>query len=297
MVTKSTTMNAATPRRLAAAFVAALGCLVATQTAQAQEILMSGPLAGAPAVRKLRLYREGRLELAPAVTFTLLDEYERTILAGAKLNYNITDWLAIGAWGAFGAVHMPTALTEHIENYHAGRGCTGSSDTDELDCRLTYVNLDYKGKLRNQVGQIAWVGSPQLTLTPFRGKISAFGSLYVDTDLHFFGGLAFVGLNERADCAGADICKENHTRKARTAITGTFGLGLTFFTHQWGGLGVDWRALPLSRNTGGFDTAGQGPNDAFPDLSINSKDREFKLTQMVTVSYSMFFPFEYRVSE
>lgn len=91
MVTKSTTMNTATPRRLAAAFVAGLGCLVATQTAQAQEILMSGPLAGAPAVRKLRLYREGRLELAPSVSFTLLDEYQRTMFAGATLNYNITE--------------------------------------------------------------------------------------------------------------------------------------------------------------------------------------------------------------
>jgi hypothetical protein len=294
-------MNAATPRRLAAAFVAAFGCLVATQSAQAQEILMSGPLAGAPAVRKLRLYREGRVELAPAVSFTLLDEYQRTILAGAKLNYNITDWIAIGGWGAFGAVQMPTALTEHIESYHTARGCTGVVTTDpttsdDLDCRLTYTNLGYGKKLRNQVGQIAWVGAPQLTLTPFRGKISAFGSFYVDTDLHFFAGVAFVGLSERKDCAG-QTCVVDHSRQARTAVTGTFGLGLTFYTHQWGGLGVDWRALPLSRNTGGFDIAGQGPNDAFPDLKIDSKDREFKLNQMVTVSYSVFFPFEHRVSE
>lgn len=294
MVTKSTTMNTATPRRLAAAFVAALGCLVATQSAQAQEILMSGPLAGAPAVRKLRLYREGRIELAPSVSFTLLDEYQRTILAGATLNYNITDWIAIGGWGSFGVVHLPTALTEHIEDYHAKRNCT---TTDSLDCRLTAVNLgNGSTKLRDQVGQIAWVGAPQITLTPFRGKISAFDSLYVDTDLHFFGGVAFVGLNERADCEGP-ICRTSHSRKARSTITGTFGLGLTFYTHQWGGLGVDWRALPFSRNTGGFDTAGQGPNDNFPDLKINEKDREFKFNQMVTVSYSLFFPFDYRVSE
>ena len=224
MVTKSTTMNTATPRRLAAAFVAGLGCLVATQTAQAQEILMSGPLAGAPAVRKLRLYREGRVELAPSVSFSLLDEYQRTIFAGATLNYNITDWIAIGGWGAFGVLQMPTALTEHIESYHGARQC-GAGGADELDCRLTSVNLGAPSvKLRNQVGQIAWIGSPQVTLTPFRGKISAFDSLYVDTDLHFFAGVAIVGLNEREDCAG-DVCNGNHSRKARTAVTGTFGLG------------------------------------------------------------------------
>lgn len=295
MVTKSSTLNAATPRRLAAAFVAGLGFLVATQSAQAQEILMSGPLAGAPAVRKLRLYREGRVELAPSVSFTLLDEYQRSILAGAKLQYNFTDWLAFGGWGAFGVLHMPTALTEHIEKYDAGRQC-GVRPESDLDCRLTAVNLPHGKKLRTQVGQIAWVAAPQLTVTPFRGKISAFDSLYVDTDLHFSAGVAFVGLNERADCAG-QACVDGHSRKARMGITGLFGLGLTFFTHQWGGLGVDWTALPLSRNTGGFDTAGQGPNDEFPDLKINSNDREFKLNQMVTVSYSLFFPFEYRVSE
>jgi hypothetical protein len=297
MVTKSTTMNTTTPRRLAAAFVAALGCLVVSQSAQAQEIPMSGPLAGAPAVRKLRLYREGRFELAPSVSFTLLDEYERTILAGATLNYNFTDWIALGVWGSFGVVHMPTALTEHVEDYHSGRQCTDDKAGGTLDCRLTAVNLGYgKTKLRDQVGQIAWVASPQITLTPFRGKISLLESLFVDTDLHFFGGLAFVGLNERKDCEG-DVCRMSHGRTARTAITGTFGLGLTFFTHSWGGLGIDWRTLPFSRNTGGFDIAGQGPNDDFPDLKINNKDREFKFNQMVTVSYSMFLPFDNRVSE
>jgi hypothetical protein len=296
MVTKSTTMKTATPRRLAAASLVGLGCLIATQTAQAQEILMSGPLAGAPAVRKLRLYREGRIELAPSVSFTLLDEYQRTIFAGATLQYNLTDWIAVGVWGSFGVVHIPTALTEHIEDYHRGREC-GEGGDDVLDCKLTGVNLGAQSlKLRNQVGQIAWVGSPQITLTPFRGKISAFESLFVDTDLHFFGGVAFVGLNERADCEG-NACVNMHSRKARSTVTGTFGLGLTFYTHQWGGLGVDWRAIPFSRNTGGFDTAGQGPNDEFPDLKLNSDDREFKFNQMVTVSYSLFFPFEHRISE
>lgn len=295
----TTTMNTATSRRLATAFVAALGCLVATQTAQAQEILMSGPLAGAPAVRKLRLYREGRLELAPAVSFTLLDEYQRTILGGAKLNYNITDWIAVGGWGAFGFLHMPTALTEHIEDFHKTRdsGASCAENSENLDCRLTKVNLGYGNtQLRDQVGQIAWVGAPQVTLTPFRGKISVFDKLYVDTDLHFFGGVAFVGLNERKNCTGTE-CLSSHSREGRMTITGTFGLGMTFFTHSWGGVGFDWRTLPFSRNTGGFDNAGQGPRDEFPDLSISDKDQEFKFNQMVTVSYSMFLPFDNRVSE
>lgn len=140
---------------------------------------------------------------------------------------------------------------------------------------------------------------PQFTFTPFRGKIAFFQSLFVDTDLHFFVGPAFVGLSERKDCSSAGACSQPSafTTASRTAITGAFGLGLSFFTHKWGALAVDWRAVPFSRNTGGFDTAGSGPNNAFPDNKISSADESFRFNQFVSVGYSIFLPFEYRVSE
>jgi outer membrane beta-barrel protein len=303
MVTRSTMKTAATPQRLVAACVTGLACLLGTQAAQAQEILMSGPLAGAPAVRKLRLYREGRFELAPMASFSVLNQYTHTVMVGATLNYNFTDWLALGVWGTFGAVQIPTALTDKIETFQKDRHCTGNTATDQQDCSLTAVNLPANGKLSNQTGQLSWIAAPMLTITPFRGKISMFSSLFVDTEFHFLLGAAAVGLSERADCgptpgtSGGNSCVSNHSRKSRTAFTGTFGLGFTFFTHDWGGLSVDWRALPLSRNTGGFDTAGSGANDAFPDLRINNKDREFAFNQLVTVGYSIFLPFEHRISE
>src|SRR5687768_3142117 len=73
------TRSSATPKRwwLKAA-CAGLGLalvVAAPSSASAQEIQLTGPLKGAPAVRQLRLYREGRLEIAPTVSFTLLDEY------------------------------------------------------------------------------------------------------------------------------------------------------------------------------------------------------------------------------
>src|SRR5262245_12930809 len=91
-------------RRMLAALATVAAISAVSEQADAQEILLTGPLAGAPAVRKLRLYREGRFEIAPAVSFTLLDEYQRTIVLGARLNYNFTDWLAIGGWGGVGSV-------------------------------------------------------------------------------------------------------------------------------------------------------------------------------------------------
>src|SRR5207253_1868995 len=92
-----------------------LGAAASETTAEAQEIQLTGPLAGAPAVHKMRLYREGRFEFAPTASFTLLDEYRRTIFIGGRLQYNIKEWLAIGAWGGYGVVSLTTDLTDQID--------------------------------------------------------------------------------------------------------------------------------------------------------------------------------------
>src|SRR5580658_1723768 len=89
-------------RRLRGALVAGLtACAAVTLTlaAEAQEIQLTGPLAGAPAVRKLRLHRAGRFEFAPGVSFSLLDQYQRTIMPSATLTYHPYDWLGVGVWG------------------------------------------------------------------------------------------------------------------------------------------------------------------------------------------------------
>ncbi len=288
---------AATSRIIAFVLTAGLVVCAASKTASAQEIVVTGPLAGAPAAHKLRLYREGRFELQPNVAFSLLDEYQRTIFIGAKLNYNFSDTIALGVWGTFGAVKMDTALSDHIQTQITARACTGTG-ADSLDCRLTAVNLGRK--FDNQIGKIDWMAIPEFTFTPFRGKIAFFQSVFSDSDLHFFVGPAFVGLTERKDCSTTTTCNAitaGTPSASRTTITGAFGLGLSFFTHKWGALAIDWRAVPFSRNIGGFDTAGAGPNKNFPDNRISSDDEHFRFNQFVSIGYSVFLPFEYRISE
>ena len=263
--------------------------------ADAQEILLTGPLAGAPAVRKLRLRREGRFEFAPAVSFTLLDEFNRTILLGARLNYNIVDWLALGVWGATGSVvQSPTALTNNIQVVNAQRK---AQPEDNLDRRLIATNLGEN--FEDQLTVIDYVIAPQITAVPFRGKIALFQNVYIDTDLYFFGGPAFVGLKDRQSCGsdGERGCALEFERKSRSAIAPTFGLGLTFYTNSWTAIGFEWRALPYSQNTGGFDTAGRGPEEAFPDNKVNDDDLSFKFNQMLTLSLNIYLPFDYQISE
>jgi len=286
-----TTTKQKTTKRLVSVLAAALALFAFTERAEAQQILLTGPLAGAPAVRKLRWHRKGRLEVAPAVSFTLLDEYQRTILMGARLNYNFTDWLSFGAWGAFGAIKMPTHLSEQIQDVNAARRAVDPTGVS-LDRQLTAVNLG--PDFTKQLASMDWVVAPQLTAVPFRGKLALFQSIYLDTDLYFFGGPAFVGLTERKNC---ETCANSFQMASRVAIAPTFGLGFTFYINKWSALGFEWRGMPFSWNTGGFDTAGGGKDKKFPDNKITNDDRQFNFNQMLTVSYNIYLPFQYKVSE
>lgn len=288
------TTKSKTIKRVLSVLAAGCALFALPKPANAQEILLTGPLAGAPAVMKLRLYREARFEFAPSATFTLLDEYQRTILLGARLTYNFTDWFGFGAWAAYGgAIQIPTHLSEEIQTVNRYRK---TQEPNSLSNRLTAVNLGQDFK--DQLGSIDWVVAPQITLVPFRGKIALFQSIYADTDLYLFGGPAFVGLSERKDCAAEQCTTPASFEKAsRVAIAPTFGLGLTFYVSKWSALGFEWRGLPFSWNTGGFDVAGGGPDQEFPDNAISSEDRRFLFNQMLTVSLNFYLPTQYRVSE
>lgn len=273
-------------------FIAA-GALAATaREASAQEIQLTGPLKGQPPVRRLRLYREGRFEIAPTVSFTLLDEYRRTILAGGRINYNLTDWLGIGVWGGFAAVNSTTDLTDQIGGIYPAN--------QARDPRVA-VNVG-PGNFADQTAKISYVAVPQLTLVPFRGKLAIFNKVFVDTDFYVSGGIGFVGLQERGDCGGGGgqpSCtdKKSFDLQSRTAVTGTGAIGLTFYTSDFISLGVEYRALPFSWNRAGFDSRGAGTNNKFPDQKVDSNDQTFKWNQMITIAVGFSLPTKPKISE
>jgi len=285
-----------TIKRLVSVLAAALALFAFTERAEAQQILLTGPLAGAPAVRKLRLHGKGRFEVAPAVSFSLLDEYQRTIFAGARLQYHFTDWLSFGAWGAVGAAHIPTYLSDQIQEVNAARRTLDPNGVT-LDRQLTAVNLG--PDFTKQLGTMDWVVAPQLTAVPFRGKLALFQSIYLDTDLYFFAGPAIIGVTERKNCAGttSDPCVNNFAMASRVAVAPTFGLGFNFFINKWSALGFEYRGMPMSWNTGGFDTAGGGQDKKFPDNKISNDDRQFHFNSVLTLSFNVYLPFQYKVSE
>jgi len=276
----------------AAAVTVGLGVFATPKPAAAQEIQITGPLAGAPAVRKLRLYREGRAELAVGGSFTLLDEYKRTIFISGRLQYNIFDWLGIGVFGGFSpeALSLNTDLTDKIE-------------TNSPRNTRTAVNLPgTRGapKFEQQTGKMGWMAVPQLTFSPFRGKLALFQKLFIDTDLYVHGGVAIVGVKERQDCGpGKVACTDarSFSTADRVAIAPSFGLGLTLYASNFINVNIEYRAFPFSWNRGGFDSRGAGPDASFPDNQINSEDRTFRFNQMVFVAAGFHLPTTPKVSE
>lgn len=279
---------------LAAAAVTTVAALTATfageKTASAQEIQLTGPLAGAPAVRKLRLYRQGRVELALGPGFTLLDEYQRTIFVAGRLQYNIFDWLGIGVFGGFGAASLDTDLTEKIQ-------ATAPRNT------RTQTNLDItrQNSFSKQTGKLKWMAAPQLTFSPFRGKLAIFQKIFVDTDLYVHGGAAFIGVEERGECAqgSGKPCSDpsSFAAASRVAVAPTFGLGLTLYASGFISINVEYRAFPFAYNRGGFDSRGAAPDGNFPDNRIDSEDRTFKFNQMIFLAAGFHFPTSPKVSE
>jgi len=283
--------------RAVLASVAAAGVLSAAGSADAQELQVTGPLKGAPAVRGMRLYREGRFELDPTISFTLLDQYRRTILIGARLNYNITDWLGVGVWGAFGAISSSTYLTDQIDSV-APRDALTATNVNHTG---TFPNFG-KAPFADQTAKLSYVLAAQATFIPFRGKLAIFNKIFVDTDFYAAAGAALVGIQERTNCGGGGgqpSCADptSFALASTTKIAPTFGVGFTFYPGNWWSLGLEYRALPFSWNRGGFDSRGAGTNGNFPDQKINSQDDTFDFNQMITISAGFWFPTKPKISE
>ncbi|HEY1955248.1 MAG TPA: hypothetical protein VGH28_06540 [Polyangiaceae bacterium] len=277
------------------AFLTAAGLFAASEKpAHAQEIVLSGPLKGAPPVIKLRLYREGRFEIAPMAAFTLLDEYQHSYLFGARLTYYFTDWLGAGFWGGVG-VNTDTDLTSQIDQVAPRDTLTATNvapcvPTNSKSAASSTCPGGAHPSFTDQTAKMTWAVFAQLTAVPFRGKLALFQALFVDTEAYVFAGGGVVGVDERANCGSSGdkfaSCTDPASFSLSSQIKGapTFGLGLTFFMNDIVNLGVEYRAIPFSWNRGGFDSRGLGPNNNFPDGRINGDDETFKFNQVIGIS-------------
>jgi outer membrane beta-barrel protein len=297
-------MNTASRWLIALGLVlAASGVSVGTPRAEAQEYQVTGPLAGAPAVRKMRVYRDGRFQIQPEFGATLVDEFTRTLFVGAQIGYHFTDWLGIHAFFDYG-LGLNTNLTDQVTS----RG----QRTD-----YNALSLPNPRAFDKQIGQIKFLTGVQATFIPLRGKLALFQAAFVDTDFYLFGGVAFANVEERKDVtsavcspttlrdaradddfADADAaCQGTQTqRQTRLALAPTFGVGLSMYFTDYLAMTLEYRAFPFKWNTSGTDEGGLGKNrlpdssGAFPDGRINADDRTSQFNQMFKIGFAFYLP-------
>lgn len=231
---------------------------------------------------------------------TLQDEFSRSFIPGGQLMFHPTDWLGIGIWGGF-ALNIDTALTDQVVD----KGQTNS---------VNVLSLPNAQLFSEQIGRIKWIAAPQVSFIPLRGKLGIFEKLFVDTDFYLFGGVGFVGLEERADVTSSkyvsctasgslsqaipcftDTVNGEGSRATRVAIAPTFGAGLSLYLADFVSMSIEWRALPFSWNTSGTDESGSDRGD-FPDKQINSSDRLSHFNHMLTLGFGFYFPTQPRIS-
>lgn len=252
------------------------------ESAAAQEVQISGPLAGAPACHHCRIYREGRIQLQPFVGFTLQDEFVRAIPLGIQIQYHFTDWLGIGLWGAWAGIGIDTGLTDEITT----QGQTTNRNRLSLPTREGFPE---------QVGRLSLLAAVQLEFIPLRGKLSLFQKLFIDADFYIAAGFALVNVEERAPVETTNICASSTPeclntqleRASRWAPAPTFAVGLMLYATDFFGVSFEWRAIPFAWNTSGTDEDGF---NGFPDGLINDEDQVFHLNHMVNIGFAFSLP-------
>lgn len=287
---------------LAIALTLAIGIVGSTaSTAHAQEVQITGPLAGAPAVRHMRQYRVDRFNLVPGVGYTLQDEFARSLFVGLEANYHFLEWLGIGLWGGYAAGQIDTDLTTQISQF--------AQVTDR-----NRLSVPSAANFNRQVGRILWGVSAHLIFIPLRGKLSLFQAVFVDTDLYVIAGVALFGLEERtstvdsngvrlAECDSADLgmtrqgCLDSQTaRSGRLTPAPMLGLGLSLYANSWFGVALEWRAFPFSWNPSGTDESGS-PRGNFPDGQIDGSDSRTTFNHMFNVGLIFNLPPDQSSSE
>jgi outer membrane beta-barrel protein len=283
---------------------ASAGGLAGSNKAAAQEVQITGPLAGAPAARHMRIYRDGRFQMQPTFGVTINDAFARSLMAGLQIGYHFTDWLGLHAFFHYDAYAIETDLTERIEK----RG---------QSTEFNRLSLPTNKKFGKQIGKLQYLAGVQATFIPLRGKLALFQALFVDTDFYIFAGAAFAGLEERADVKNGTACTDKATyrtmpatcertqtaRASRMAIAPTFGVGLSLYFTDYLAMTLEYRAFPYRWNTSGTDEGGlnkqRRPDNGgeFPDGKITEADRTFQFNQMFGLGFAFYLPAKAKITE
>ena len=275
---------ALTPRAVAALAAGVIGAsaLVAYPSMAAADERKS-PLEGQPAVRHRKLLVRHRLELTPTFESSINADYRHTLAGGAKAEFHLSDMWSIGAIGLFGT-SVDTGLTDRV---------------------VTTLPPDQNGtpeptrtQFEEHLNSMPVHGAGYVSLTPWYGKLAAFGSLFVNFDFYFQAGVSFAMLenecctfpnvddNPEGDPSRQDF-PDNDPRNdpalndgSRLGVYG--GGGIHLFFNDWLALDLSFRDYFFSDNPSGLDYNA--------DLAVTEDDSRLLHHFSAGVGLSVFFP-------
>lgn len=294
--------------------------------ASAQEILLEGPLAGEPAVRKLVQYRQLRFSAGPQFAYTLLNNYEHNFLLGLRLEFSFTDWVGLNLSGYY-VVNAPTKLTNYIAD------STDISGEATTPGGSNFPSYGGSGNFEDQVAKVKGEFFPAISLVPFRGKLSMFEKLFVAIDGYVLIGGSVIWVDEREDCSSEEVepglweCGGLRSDGSgdvahKVRVTGMFmaGIGFMAYFNDWIAVNLEYRIAPFKWNEGGTDEAGsngkqwelddpdgdgvpqwvanyKGSEGDYPDGKINKEDRTWNTNQSIGLGVIFYFPIHPRIAK
>lgn len=182
-------------RCFAAALLGGLVFAAAGGTAFADDDeVRRSPLEGQPAVRHRLLLVKGRFEITPSFESTINADFRHIVGGGVKLEYHLTDMLSFGAVGIFGTA-IDTGLVDRIMP-------TLENDVDNATREPSQEEFE------QHLNTMPIHGAAFVSVTPWYGKLAAFGKAFVPFDFYFQAGVSFASLT--SDCDTSEICTDDH---------------------------------------------------------------------------------------
>lgn len=242
-------------------------------------------LDGQPAVRHRLLLVKGRLELTPAFESSINADYRHTVGGGIKGEFHLSDMLSVGGVGIFGT-SFDTGLTKRIIDTLP----MSSTPGDPTPTRTQY---------EQHLNKMPVHGAAFISVTPWYGKLAAFGKAFVNFDFYFQAGLSFASLTNSCDSSvcsdqnpgvldpGRGLEPDNNPNNDPPLNDGTkiglyLGGGIHVFLNEFIALDLTVRDYLFADNPSGLDF------DA--DLAVTSDDSRFLNHLFMGVGISVMLP-------
>jgi outer membrane beta-barrel protein len=147
-----------------------------------------------PAVRQRKLLVAKRLEIGIGGESTINADFRHILGLGLKLEYHLSDMISIGAVGVFSPGAIDTKLVDRIR-------------PTLPDAPIADDRTPSKKQFDAHLNSIPFHGAAYLSITPWYGKLAAFGKSFLNFDFYFQAGLAVAQL--KSDC-DASICTDKN---------------------------------------------------------------------------------------